>query len=1017
VNCESVPVYLLSTEREISVRDMSGTFCTKQPKGEFLAKRYLTPLLLWASSFCGGGWAVGQEVAETAAIEHFEKYVRPLLIERCFECHSQEERRGGLALDSAAAMAAGGDSGRLIVPHEPEASLLVEAISYRNEHLQMPPDGRLSDVEIERFVQWIRLGAPDPRAESTASGAGESEAGEQSAMTSSDVTGAAAEAWQPDAEGSKGKAKLWSLQPLADPQLPAIAPEWLASHAEWPESEIDYFIAEKLAQANLSPAPPADRRELIRRVTFDLTGLPPTPEEVAAFVEDPDPQAFSRVVDRLLSSPRYGERWGRHWLDVTRYADSNGLDENLAYGQAWRYRDYVVDAFNSDLAYDQFVVEQLAGDLLPYANQATKTATGFLALGAKVLAEPDREKLTMDTIDEQIDTLGKALLGITLGCARCHDHKFDPVSQRDYYALAAIFRSTNSFANSNTGAIKHWYEHSFTTPDEKQQLAAADQAIAAKRGAASKFKNEAYEAIRRQAISDAARYLAASAGLAGTAPFAEVKEIAEQRQLHAYILFHCRQHLRARPDGAVEQLWHDLVDQGTSQPEIESRFSALFAAANREATESPTQQEQPATAQPKQENSDNGETATEEEPTFDSELLVAAKETLSNRSGLISLPPQPEYTLDANSLEQYYALLEETRVLESAAPDETAAMGVVDGRVWDELPIHIRGSHNNLGEAVAREFPHAMRYSEVRPVFRRDQSGRLELARWIASSQHPLTARVVVNRIWHWHFGQGLVATPENFGMLGDRPSHPELLDWLARRFIASGWSIKELHRTLLLSSVYRQASVHPEADAHETVDAENRLVWRWKGRRLEAEQLRDAVLAVAGTLDLTIGGKTVPLRNRQFVFDHTSIDHTRYGSHRRALYLPVIRNNLYTLFTQFDFPDPTTPTTVRQETVVAPQSLLLMNDPLLMEAGNAFARRLLREIPSDAEQRIDAAFRQAYGRSAEATELVETRRFLDEMVKLIEAEGDSESRVAAERAWGLFCHGLLASNEFSYLP
>jgi hypothetical protein len=939
---------------------------------------------------------VASAVDEAKGIEHFEKYIRPLLVERCFDCHAQGERRGGLRLDTARGLSQGGDSGRLLIPFDPDGSLLVQALTYQNEHLQMPPDGRLSDIEIERVVQWIRLGAVDPRKlESHSEGTGDEEHVVERAVGNGQSSDAA------ESVAAQVGGRLWSLQPLGDPPLPSLASEWLVAHPEWPGTEIDHFIGQKLHEAGLTPAPPGGRRELIRRVTFDLTGLPPTPEEVETFVADSRPDALDRVVDRLLASPRYGERWGRHWLDVARYADSNGLDENLAYGQAWRYRDYVVSAWNEGKPYDEFVVEQLAGDLLPYANRETKTATGFLALGAKVLAEPDREKLTMDTIDEQVDTVGKALLGMTLGCARCHDHKFDPVTQQDYYAIAAIFRSTNSFATTNTGAIKHWYEFSFTTPEEKQELAVADQAIAAKKGAAGQFKNEAYERIRRQAVADAARYLGACATLDAKASFVDAKRIADQRELHPYILFHCRQHLRARRDGVIEQRWHAMLEDGLGEQEIEAAFTGLFGAtASQEAT---------------------GPAAEPQADGLDPELLAEVRQSLENRSGFISLPPQPEYALDTDSLQQYYAMLEEARLLESAAPDETAVMGVADGRVWDKLAIHIRGSHNNLGQPVERDFPAAMRYSTVRPVFRRDQSGRLELARWIGSSQHPLTARVFVNRVWHWHFGRGLVTTPENFGVLGERPSHPELLDWLTRRFIQSGWNIKELHRTILLSSAYQQADVHPQPEGHELIDPDNRLVWRWNGRRLAAEQLRDAVLYTSGLLDLTTGGKTVPLRNRQFVFDHTSIDHTRYESHRRALYLPVIRNNLYTLFTQFDFPDPTMPTTVRQETVIAPQSLLLMNDPLLMAAGEAFARRLRAiqgsAIQGSAEERIAEAFRLAFGRPAAARELAEGKRFLAEMSELIENSGELSGELALERAWSLLCHGLLASNEFSYLP
>ena len=361
----------------------------------------------------------------------FERQVRPLLVRHCFECHSAAENSGGLNLESPAALRRGGDSGPAVVPGTPDQSLLIEAIRYENRDLQMPPEGPLSKREKGILEEWVAMGAPDPRREPEGT------------------------APQPVGMSIEDGRKFWAFLPVANPLPPTV------QDSDWVRSPIDAFVLARLEDAGFIPAPPADRATLLRRVTFDLVGLPPSPEELEAFLADDSVNAFETVVERLLASPQYGVRWGRHWLDVARYADSNGLDENLAYGQAWRYRDYVIDAFNNNKPFDQFVVEQLAGDLIPQASQETKTATGFLMLGAKVLAEPDMEKLVMDTIDEQLDTTGKAFLGLTLGCARCHDHKFDPIQQRDYYALAAIFKSTRSFADTNTGIIKHWFESTY----------------------------------------------------------------------------------------------------------------------------------------------------------------------------------------------------------------------------------------------------------------------------------------------------------------------------------------------------------------------------------------------------------------------------------------------------------------------------------------------------------------------------------------------------------------------------
>ncbi|XZE53211.1 PSD1 and planctomycete cytochrome C domain-containing protein [Planctomycetaceae bacterium SH139] len=903
--------------------------------------------------------AAPPEAGSAAELEFFEKQIRPLLAAHCLECHSGEEQAGGLRLDSRAAWQRGGDSGAAIVAGEPAASRLLEAVRYENLALQMPPSGKLSATEIAALETWIRGGAVDPRLEGV----------DPEATLSSGP--------QPTGMSIEDGRQFWSLRPLGDPTPPLLEAD------EWLQTPIDAFVLDKLQAAGIQPAPPADKRTLVRRITYDLIGLPPTPEEIIAFEQDDSPDAVAKLVDRLLESPHYGEQWGRHWLDVARYADSNGLDENLAFGNAWRYRDYVIEAFNQDKPFDQFVVEQIAGDLLPRANQETKTATGFLALGAKVLAEPDREKLAMDAIDEQIDTVGKAFLGMTLGCARCHDHKFDPIKHRDYYSLAAIFKSTRAFADTNTGAIKHWYEHDFATPAEEEKLKEVDAQIAAKNQAANSYKSQAMQAVRAQAEAAAAKYLTAASEFEPGTSLAEVQTIADRYGLHARILHHCRLHLAYHEEDPLVAKWLSIRDQDPQA--IEDYFQILLHG------DSASQQ-----ASDQQASAETGKT--------DDAGVVAlrehARQALKDPSGFISVPPQPEFALDAETFARYDELMEEARYLESISLDRTAAMGVTDGPVVESLPIHIRGSHRNLGEPVSREFPEVMWVSQNRPVFPGNQSGRLELARWMASSQHPLTARVYVNRIWRWHFGRGIVGTTENFGRLGDRPTHPELLDWLARYFIKSGWSTKALHRLIMTSSVYQQDSVHPESRSAAAIDAENLLLWKFRLRRLQAEEIRDAILAVSGRLDLRMHGKMVPLRNRQFVFNHTSVDHTEYDSLRRAMYLPVVRNNIYAFFEQFDFPDPTTPTGSRHTTVVAPQALLLMNDELVMDSAEAFAAQI-RATEGDLNQQITLAYEKALGRPPSNQEVDRAAEFLGI---------DTGSR------WALFCQGLLASNEFIYL-
>ena len=917
-------------------------------------------------------------------LEFFEKSVRPLLVERCYECHSAKEVKGGLRLDSQVGVAAGGDSGPAIVAGQPAQSRLVEAVRYENRELQMPPTGRLNDAEIDVLVKWIEFGAPDPRDTVPAPAVG------------------------PTGMSIEDGRKFWSMQPVAAPEIPHV------TRVNWINSPVDNFVLAKLESVGLQPAEPTDKRTLVRRLTLDLTGLPPTEDEVSAFDSDSAPDAYSKLVDRLLASPQYGVRWGRHWLDVARYADSNGLDENLALGNAWRYRDYVIDAFNANKPFDRFLMEQLAGDLVAGANRESLTATGYLVLGAKVLAEPDREKLVMDTIDEQIDATGKAFLGLTLGCARCHDHKFDPIKQTDYYALAAIFKSTQTFGPTNTGAIKHWNEHSFANAAEVEQLKAVEADIAAKNAVANKYKSEAVAKIREAAKTKAADYLAVAAEFSPAATLKEVATVAEPLGLHPRILHHCRLHLEYHRDDPLFATWHQLVDgQGAAGEESSGEacdVSQLNSIAMKGAAVAIGEHYRKLFAEMEQALAE-AKKIKPDAKTLDDVRLEQAREALNDASGFLAIPPQPEFAFDEATLTEYYRLMDEARIVESNAQDETAAMGVADGKVQTSIPIHIRGSHRQLGDQVARGFPSVMRPESTPPIFAKHQSGRLELAQWMSSTQNPLTARVFVNRIWRWHFGRGLVASTENFGRLGDRPSHPELLDYLARQFMESGWSIKELQRSILMSSAYRMQSTHADEALCAATDPEDLLLWKFRMQRLDAEQIRDSILAVAGRLDQSLGGKTVPLRNRQFVFNHTSVDHTRYESVRRAAYLPVIRNNLYTLFEQFDFPDPTMPTGSRNATVVAPQALLMMNDELVMDSVREFARRVLRHSNA-AERRVDLAYEMAVGRHPQTLETARALTFVDKWKAAMTAQGEE----AELSAWAMFCHSLMASNEFIYV-
>lgn len=777
-------------------------------------------------------------------IRFFETSVRPVLVEHCQKCHGAEKQWGNLRLDSSKSLLQGGDTGAAIVPGDPEQSLLIRAVRQTDEDLKMPPKEKLSDKQIADLVQWVKIGAPYPASTDTP-------------------------------KVRNRDPKHWSFQSPTDPAPPAV------NQTSWLQSPLDAFILAKLEGEKLAPTAPADKRTLIRRATFDLTGLPPTPEETAAFLADAAPGAFSRVIDRLLDSPAYGERWGRHWLDIARYADSNGLDENVAQGNAWRYRDYVVAAFNRDKPYDQFILEQLAGDLLPTDDPALRkerlVATGFLAIGPKVLAEVDEAKMQMDIVDEQIDTVGRALLGLTLGCARCHDHKFDPIDTADYYGLAGIFKSTKTMDSYTKVAI--WHENAIHTSDEIKSKAAFDEQLNLKKAAIQQ------------------RVTAADAQATASLP------------------------------------------PGEKPPEIlETRY--------------------------------------------------------------------PEETKA-----ELKRLRDELAAFEKSAPEMSTAMGVTEDAVKD-VAIHIRGNPLKLGDVVPRHVPNVLSKHST-PQFTAEHSGRLELAKSLVETQHPLTSRVIVNRVWRWHFGTGLVRSMDNFGLLGQPATHPELLDWLAQRFMEQGWSIKKLHRLIMLSSTY-QLSSNVDATTAER-DPENRWYGRANIRRLEAEELRDALLAVSGKLDLTMGGSLLNVKNRAYFFDHTSKDLTDYSSVRRSLYLPIVRNNVYDVFQLLDYPDAAIPTGDRTSTTVAPQALLMMNSDLVTQASIDLANRSLAKPEIQDADRLQQIYTLSFGREATADEITQSKAFVAEVATAFE-KTEPDPAIRQTRSWQVLCQVVLASNEFMYL-
>ena len=902
--------------------------------------------------------------------DFFEKRIRPIFAEHCFECHSADagKSKGGLSLDSREDILRGGDSGAALKEKDPDHSKLIEAVRWTNQDFQMPPKKALSPAQISDLETWVSLGAPHP------------------------VASARERKSKPTAPTVEEGRAFWSFRPIGSPRIPVFE----QVEQQWAQSPIDGFILASLKQKGLSLSPEADKQTLIRRVTYDLTGLPPTPEETEAFVKNESPGAFALLVERLLDSPAYGERWGRHWLDVARYADSNGLDENVAFGNAWRYRDYVIESFQKDKPFNQFLIEQIAGDLLPHANTEERlknlTATGFLALGARVLAEPDLQKLEMDIIDEQIDTVGKAFMGMTLGCCRCHDHKFDPVPTADYYSLAAIFKSTRSIADEKLGAIKFSFEHPIASPEQQAAKKAHNALTDELKKKITEATSKARAALKQELRHAAAEYLAAAAILPDEPNYAEVEAAAAQKQLRPRYLLNARLYLAKNRSHPFFKHWHQFREEGGSKRVFEY-FSPLFEKSF-STLKTPSEKE----TAPNTSLEDN---------------VTQALEALNDVAGFLAIPDKEEHAFDRATLDSLAAMRESLAKMESSEPDVPSIMGVADREVARSIPIHVRGSHLTLGKDCERGFPAVMRNETSSPIFPSRQSGRLELAKWMSSSEHPLTARVYVNRIWRWHFGRGIVTSTDNFGLLGARPSHPELLDWLTRRFIEDGWSTKEMHRLLMNSSTYKQSSQARNNQAN--VDPENHFLSRFNMQRLEAEELRDSLLFVSGRLDRNRGGKTIALRNREFVFNHTSRDRTSYQNERRTVYLPVIRNNVYDLMDLFDYPDPTAPNSDRATTTIAPQALLMLNSELVSESSRRLALQIAGERLSDDSARIKRTFLKTVSRLPSESEIASLRALLEKLRISIGAEQPDSMNLNIQ-AWTLLCQTLLCSNEFAYI-
>lgn len=854
-------------------------------------------------------------------VDFFERRIRPVLVERCEECHGRQSQvlKGGLRVDSRSGLLRGGDTGPSLVPGDPERSLLLKALSHADPDLKMPPKGRLSDSVLADFRRWILEGAMDPREE----------------------------AQEIRREAVSAGSNHWAFQPLREVPPPGATNRGETSHP------VDRFIDAKLQPLGLHRAPPADARTLVRRAYYDLIGLPPSQEETDRFVADTAPDAFARLVERLLASPRYGERWARWWLDVARYADTNGQDENKVMANAWRYRDWVIRSFNENLPFDRFTTFQLAGDLLPTAGVAEPevfdrwTATGFLVLGPKMLAEQDKPKLVMDLVDEQIDVVSRAFLGLTAGCARCHDHKYDPIPSRDYYALAGIFRSTRTMENLNF--VSKFNERRIASAPVLAALESHTKTLTLASNAVVQWIQSENVALTNSWRNNLDTFLRLATG--SDSP--EIPETNQVARLRAWML----------DPSETNVIGRELRELAAKPDSI----SAFLGNTN----------------------------------------ITPTHVALFGSGGVFELPKNPRPFYPAHVRERIVALERERDEVKSHAPTPAAhTLAVEDDKAVD-LPVYIRGSHLNPGkDPIPRGFIQVA-HPGVMPTIGADRSGRLELAEWLTGPENPLTARVIVNRVWQAHFGEGLVRTPDNFGLRGELPTHPELLDWLAGEFVRSDWDIKRLHRLILGSATWQQAGNRTSGAFGREVppnDPENRLLWHFPRQRLEAEMVRDALLAVSGRLDLRTGGSLVDWKNDEYA----PPDEVSAESERRSVYLPVVRDRVYEVFTLFDFANPSVGVSKRVPTVVSHQALFFLNSPLVKHASRSLARRLVEVLPGDPGSRIRWAYESAVGRLPSEAEVRRAMAFVNSAKR-------EDSPAATMEAWAAWCQTLFASNEFLY--
>ncbi len=919
--------------------------------------------------------------AEPIDNDYFEKKVRPILVANCVSCHDAKKQKGGLRLDTKAEFAKGGESGPAVTPGAPDKSQLVAAVGYAGE-VKMPPKGKLSDGDIAILTEWVKGGAPWPN-----DGAG---------------TGAAGAGVKFDLQ-ARAKAH-WSFGAIKRPQPPQVAnPKAQATN------EIDRFLLAKLDAAGLTFASPAEKRTLLRRIYFDLTGLPPAPAEIDAFLKDDSPNAYEKVVEKLLASPQYGERWGRHWLDLVRYAETQGHEFDYEIPEAWRYRDYVIRAFNADVPFDQFLTEQLAGDLLPprRAKDGTNealTATGFWWLGEAKHSPVDSRAEFAERIDNQIDVLGKAVFGLTISCARCHDHKFDPIATKDYYALFGVLSSSRynrADVSDPASALKLLNELKTVRAELDRVLTPAKPAGAntARATQGTTWREKAVEFERfdgewhKRWFADglAFRPEAASgfphSGLEARKLTGSLRSPTFTIDKPYFAVRVAGRSARARLILNGLQLIQDPIYGGLAQSINHGEELRWMVFDLR------MWKGQPAYL----------------ELLDDGPGWVAATEAwfadAPPPSELGTKVKSPEHPVGASA--DVDKLVARIRELEAKLPDARRAPVMADGNGINEH-VFIRGSHKNLGV----EAPRATLEAFGKSAFTSSGSGRLELARTITDPSNPLVARVIVNRLWKHHFGEGIVRSPDDFGIQGQAPTHPELLDWLATELVAKKWSLKSMHRLMVLSTAYRQSSrATPEQTAKAvTADPQNKLLHRQNVKRLEAEAIRDSVLAVSGRLDPKMEGQgALP-----FLTDH-QVGRGRPGSGpldgdgRRSVYLQVRRNFINPMFTAFDYPTPFTAIGRRTVSNVPAQALVMLNNPFVIQQAELWAKRVLAAPGQKPDERVRQMYVTAFGREPTAEERTSAVAFVTE-------QSTEYGKPDHPKAWADLAHVLLNAKEFIFV-